>query len=280
MSSQNRAICASVDHDAPNPGDMISLIPESRTLSSFVLGQTTAKISKANDSPEVVVPPAALERPAALQVNEAGIPDQLKKQNQWCCWRHTPKKPKNGEITFAKVPYQPDGRPASTSDPLTWCNFEQASLAYMIGSPDGKDFDGLGFVFTSEDDFVGIDVDKCRDPITEQLGPLAQEVLDSVDGYAEVSPSGTGIKIFTRAEIGRARVDHKIGLEIYEAGRYFAVTGHAINGHNSIPNGRQDLSALINRHFGEHATHATNLQFDDPYSKYKTYGRVHRATWT
>lgn len=50
---------------------------------------------------------------------------------------------------------------ASATDPETWWSFDEA-LEYA----ESEDPAGIGFVFTDEDSFVGIDLDDCRDPET------------------------------------------------------------------------------------------------------------------
>ena len=74
--------------------------------------------------------------------------------------------------------------------------FDQCVLAV----PKRK-FDGLGFVFSADDRFVGIDIDNCLDSVDDESDPVVKDwalpIIQSLDGtYAEVSPSGTGIKFF------------------------------------------------------------------------------------
>jgi len=109
--------------------------------------------------------------------------------------------------------------------------------------------DGVGLVLG--EDLQGIDLDDCRELGTEKLSPLAQEILARVNAYAEVSPSGTGIKLFGRFGFARSHV--KPGLELYAAGRYFAVTGQSLPGHTDLVGEPQDLSWLIAREFGASA---------------------------
>jgi P4 family phage/plasmid primase-like protien len=89
---------------------------------------------------------------------------------------------------------------------------------------------------------VGIDLDDCVDE-HGAIAPQATAILEAVEGYAEISPSGTGLKIFTRAKLDTAHVDHDKGLEIYPKGRYFTVTGHEIGG--NIPDQEQNLTNWI-----------------------------------
>src|SRR5690606_23560882 len=110
------------------------------------------------------------------------------------------------------------------------------------------------------DDFIGIDLDGCRDPETGDLEPWAAAVYSRFSGtYAEVSPSGTGIKIFartthtwdTRNQID-ATADNKYGktpqIEVYQAGRFFCVTGEQYGECSEVTN-QDDATAWLKRCF-------------------------------
>ena len=43
---------------------------------------------------------------------------------------------------------------------------------------------------------AGVDLDACRDAETDSLSPWAAEMKARFGTYAEVSPSGTGVKLF------------------------------------------------------------------------------------
>jgi P4 family phage/plasmid primase-like protien len=95
--------------------------------------------------------------------------------------------------------------------------------------------------------------------LTGDLNDLAQGIIDNVKGYCEVSPSETGIKIFTRADLKVAHVDHAIGLEIYPKSRYFTVTGHKLRG--DVPEELQDLTAHV-------PERTINTNGDDDFANY------------
>ncbi|MCJ7620795.1 MAG: hypothetical protein MUP64_11330, partial [Anaerolineae bacterium] len=46
----------------------------------------------------------------------------------------------------------------------------------------------------------------------------ANEVLERVQGYAEVSPSGTGIKVFAKTNLDGSRTKKEVGVELYKDG--------------------------------------------------------------
>ncbi len=152
------------------------------------------------------------------------VPDELRARRQWVLWKLKRRKDKNtGERRWDKVPYMADGAPASHSDLMTWSSFEEATEALYTES---SGFRGVGFVFSSADPYTGVDLDECRDPETGELEQWASQVLHKLDGYAERSPSGTGVHIFVKAAIPRAVKVHWI--EVYTEKRFFTVTGRAL----------------------------------------------------
>lgn len=187
-------------------------------------------------------------KPQALPVKLAGIPDTLKREPRWVMWAYTKRVNKNtGVEAWAKVPYRTSGEMASSTNAATWCSYDQAVEAMLVGD---RDFDGIGFMLGAE--VQGIDLDDCRDPDTGTLTDFAQEVLDKVKGYAEVSPSGTGIKIFARTNLDGGRTKKEVGLELYREGRYFTVTGCLLDdSHIDVSPEMQDLSWLIQKVWNE-----------------------------
>jgi hypothetical protein len=150
-----------------------------------------------------------------------GIPAALRERRQWVLWRL---EQRPGAKKPTKVPYQPDRRPASSTDATTWISFEEAQAAYGAGR-----FDGVGFVFQSDDPFVGIDLDGCRDAGTGDVAPWAKATIERFATYCELSPSGTGVHLILEGALppgGRKRGQ----IECYETGRYFTITGRGLNG--------------------------------------------------
>lgn len=101
---------------------------------------------------------------------------------------------RNGKLT--KVPYQAHhpGLKAAVNNPGTWAPFADAVAAYE----DGK-ADGAGVVLG--DGLVGVDLDGCRDPETGAIAPWAQSIIDALNSYTEISPSGTGVHILLRGSL-------------------------------------------------------------------------------
>lgn len=166
------------------------------------------------------------------------LPDTLVEMSQWVCWRE---QDRDGDHT--KVPIDPStGRYASTTDPETWGSFEDA-VAYA----ETGDAAGIGFVFTDDDPVVGVDLDDCRDPDSGEADPWAAEIIEQLDSYTEVSPSGTGFHVLVRGELPAGRNRHG-DIECYDTARFFTVTGDRVGLQQKIV---ERTDALVTVH-GEH----------------------------
>lgn len=177
------------------------------------------------------------------------IPASLKARNQWVLWRNVTR---GGELS--KLPFTTDGTPAKSNDPTTWTTFVNASNALSTGG-------GIGFVFSSEDEFCGIDFDGCRDPKTGTVSRWAKTWIVKLNSYSEVSPSGTGVKVFCigknprdggkKVSVQEPAVGGKsAGIEMYDQLRYFAVTGWKLAGLPAEPREAQlQIDELSNAFF-------------------------------
>lgn len=175
-----------------------------------------------------------------LPVRIDGIPSELRQCPQWVTWRL---EARNGQRT--KVPYASDSKHAKTTDRRTWSAFELAVQTYR-----NEGFDGIGFVFGAHDGFCGIDLDNCRNPENGVIEPWAMEIIQGLSSYSEVSPSGSGVKIFLRGKIPGTR-RRRGNIEMYDAGRYFAVTGHCFDSTPTNVESRQkQIEALHGKVFG------------------------------
>lgn len=153
------------------------------------------------------------------------IPTALTERCQWVCWRYVER---HGTIT--KVPFDArTGRCASSTNFETWATHDEAREACeRTGAA------GVGIVFSTDDPLCGIDLDGCI--VDGTITPEAQAILDDFDSYAEVSPSGKGVKIFLRGRKpagAKCRANSTTGFdhaEVYDHARYFTVTGEHVAG--------------------------------------------------
>lgn len=158
------------------------------------------------------------------------IPEELQQCNQWVLWKLEKRDDK-----FTKVPYSPkSSRRASTADPSTWSSYTDAINAMN----NGHDYNGIGFVFSKNDKFSGVDIDHCvQNGVVE---PWAQAIIKKLDSYTEISPSGKGVHILIEGMLPEGARNREGQVEIYSSGRYFAVTGKHMEGTPLSINSRQD----------------------------------------
>lgn len=143
------------------------------------------------------------------------IPTELKAINRWAPWeaRWNERRGK-----YDKVP----AYGLSTAKPEQWRSFDEA-LAAVNRSP--ETFAGLGFVLTGATNLVGVDLDRC---VTDGiLAPWAQEIVDQLGSYTEISPSGQGLRIWCTGQVPRDWTNHDVGIEVYagHSARFLTVTG-------------------------------------------------------
>lgn len=166
-----------------------------------------------------------------LAVQFQNVPQYLQDENQWILWKLVYR---NGREI--KMPWSVYDQAASTTDPSTWHSFECAVMRY-----DEQKHAGIGFVFREGGGFGGIDLDGCRNPQTEVIEGWAWDWINKFHGYTEISPSGTGVKIWIKTDRKITGINRKVnrdmvstktpGVEAYTHGRYFAVTGNVIKGY-------------------------------------------------
>lgn len=148
----------------------------------------------------------------------ANIPHELKLLSQWVLWGLIYDSERD---YWKKIPFSPvTGRMASSINPADWGAFQQVENVIRTSNK----YDGIGFVFTADDPYIGIDLDnKKNDPlIRDEIGRLAGRF----NSYREYSPSRTGFHIIMKGSIPAPL--KKGVIEIYSTARYFTMTGDAI----------------------------------------------------
>jgi hypothetical protein len=172
--------------------------------------------------------------------------DSLANERRWVGWRNE----QRGDRS-TKVPYGAGDRPAKADNPSTWVTRDEAAeLAKRIANGHGG---GIGLELGNIGNdlhMIGIDLDSCIEAVDGQrrIAGWAREIIEAASTYSEISPSGTGIKLFAYAISNNVRPfldaigvpaegwgcrrsvpgydgsNHGPAIEIYCAGRYFAVT--------------------------------------------------------
>ncbi|MGV0121808.1 phage/plasmid primase, P4 family [Achromobacter xylosoxidans] len=164
-------------------------------------------------APLSILSPAIADIPAALRAYPA----------RWCVWEAVWSEER---IKHIKVPKNPlnVSRNVSSNRDAGWSDFDTAVAGYDVLSLVGEG--GLGFRMSEQSSLVGIDLDGCVGPDGE-LQQWAAEIVARARSYAELSPSGRGVRIFLKASISR---DWAKPIEVYggNGGRYLTVTGHRL----------------------------------------------------
>lgn len=157
------------------------------------------------------------KRPSAIRPDLAAIPVHVKRYAQWVLWQFIWK---DETKQWAKIPINARTfQFAESNNPETWSTFEKASEAYL-NEPDS--FDGVGFVFTPDDPYCGIDFDNCVNT-DGTIDPLVMAQIEKLDSYTEYSASGTGVHVIVSGAYGGG--NKRGDKEVYDRTRYFTFTG-------------------------------------------------------
>jgi hypothetical protein len=168
-------------------------------------------------------------------------PRGLTTRPRWVLWKRT----REG----ARLPINSrTGALAKSNDRSTWSTLADTIRAYSTGR-----FQGVSYALG--DGHFGIDLDACIGEDGE-VAPWAEEVLDQFPTYAELSPSGTGVKIYGIGEYTGTGINHRIGapttgktaaIEVSGWGRFFAFTGKRFGPQEQITNCQRPLNSIVKR---------------------------------
>ena len=176
-------------------------------------------------------------------------PSELIALHQWVAWRY---EDRDGKRTKVPIDAKSNGRlrRAKTDDPSTWASHAEA----MAACERHPGLAGVGFCLAPDDGLTGIDLDHVLDPDTGELKPEAAEILERFAGtYAEISPSGTGLRLFAFGKPGRSgkNVGKVKWCEVYShpSSRYLTVTGNHWTGSATAVTEQQDALDWLHRRF-------------------------------
>ena len=112
-------------------------------------------------------------------------------------------------------------------------------------------FSGIGFMFANG--IFGVDLDDCGNEIEDYRNGIDDnivgEFVHSLKSYTEYSVSGKGIHIICKGALppgGRRRG----AVEMYDAARYFIVTGERCAEYKTIRNCTEAIKPLHDKHIG------------------------------
>lgn len=175
------------------------------------------------------------------------FPAEICELPQWVVWKLEKKNNRN-----TKVPYDAKThKRAATDKPQTWAPFKKATEVHQKN----RSYAGIGFVFTKDDPYVFIDMDHCRNPQTGEIDAWARQIIDGLNTYTEISQSGTGIHCIGKGKLPHGRnktpisgFGEQAALEMYETGRYGALTGNIFEGKTQIEDCGAAITTLHNKH--------------------------------
>jgi hypothetical protein len=159
----------------------------------------------------------------SIDIRNHNIPQALKAVPNWMTW---------SLVNGTKIPS------GKSNDSWSWTNFERI-----------KNQEKIAYVFASNCPFTGIDVDDCI--VDGDFTEFAREILHLFEGkaYAEISPSGTGIKLWVRAKKPQGYRCQNKNLEVYDNNRFFAVTGEVLAGFGDVgKDATQELLHLLDKY--------------------------------
>ena len=172
--------------------------------------------------------------------------EELKQKPIWVNYIRVWSDKKQG---YGKPPINPRNLyNASTTNPDHWTDYKTA--AGNIGKP-GRVYqngeliaeqpvEGVGLVLARP--LTGIDFDHVRDPKTGEIQPFAKKIIEELDSYTEISPSGSGLHILIydeesedlAGEFKNIAPDGSISetgtaeIDAYNNKRYFTLTEHTL----------------------------------------------------
>lgn len=173
------------------------------------------------------------------------LPQELKFNALWCCWKLTEK----GKVPFNVL----TGQGAKSNDSSTFVSYPvllQHIHKYLKIDDNGKQLGGVGLgIFRG---YSAVDIDHCVDE-HGNISEMAKDIIDYCQSYTEYSPSKTGIRIIfkTNVQIDKSQYyinNSNIGLEIYISdmtNKFVTITGNKLSGDtiNEI-----DIMPLMNKY--------------------------------
>jgi putative DNA primase/helicase len=193
----------------------------------------------------------------------SNVPEELKSLKRWVVWGASGSPADGVRRGVIKAPRSAKNplAPASATDPGTWSDFDTAVKAVTEGLASG-----IGFAFNG-DGLCGIDLDKV---ITDgELTKEAEEIVNLLASYTEISPSGRGLHIIVKKSDFPLAWNRRGFLEIYEDKRYFTVTGDVYKGFVSIEKRDEEVKMLL-AEYPRNWKKAPETRDGDPYTPQRT----------
>lgn len=155
------------------------------------------------------------------------IPKFMQEHGRFCLWKLVMKP---GKTKPDKIPNRINEKRAAATNPQPYSTSEETVDAFAKGGYAGI---GIGCF----EPIRLVDVDECI--VNGKLDARGQDIVDTLDSYTELSPSGNGIHIFILADGFAYDSEHyyinnrNTHMEVYApdvTGKFLTLTGEAIHG--------------------------------------------------
>lgn len=165
------------------------------------------------------------------------VPTLLRSRRQWLCWKlvQAPGEPKPRKVPFYANGSPRNGDQGTPDDVAQLSDFDTALSACRA-----RGYTGLGFALLAGSGLVALDFDHCvRD------GNILDSRIETLiaNTYAEVSPSGTGLRAFFTGDLrsrkdnahkskrvggepGAPRLDGNFDVEVFGHNGFVTITGN------------------------------------------------------
>lgn len=196
------------------------------------------------------------------------IPQELKAQKQWVCYRTKKTEEKTAKYMISPV----TGEFAKSNDESTWTDYDSA-FRYMVA----KRMEGLAFVLTKGLVFVDIDHITDENGIIGEFGLKLLEELP--DTYAERSVSGKGIHIFCYGDLPKDALkrNDELGLEMYDTKRFICITGDTIDGRNQILDYSDSIKEVNEKYVGRRRVRETTICYGAVFSDNELIDKIRES---
>lgn len=170
-----------------------------------------------------------MQAPTPKDIESVQAPAALRELKQWLIWRlePNPNGPKPRKMPYYAWSGDRRGKHNTPDDIRQLVGFSEAKAAAKKKGPDW----GVGLAMVKGSPVTALDFDRCVTVEADGTPVVAEEVNRMIVGtYAEISPSGTGVRAFVQGAIGNGRQAHhdewEYGLELFNATGFVTFTGN------------------------------------------------------
>lgn len=189
----------------------------------------------------------------APKIRSVEVPEELREIKAWLIWRF---EQYEGEAKPRKVPYWFDGtrRHGQQGGPIDRERLTVFGVAREAAVRLG--YDGVGFAPLDGFGYTFLDFDNCVAP-DGSLPPEIEEIASRT--YAEYSPSGKGVRIALKGNLGNRKsisTPDQYGFETFSTSGYVTFTGNILDicdltvGPNHIATAGEKVRNLCEKRFG------------------------------